>query len=136
MNKLFRYIKATILVCLLISGASAASAAEHDLSAEEATKLFSGKTVKAYYPTLGYWFKAYFDPTGRIREIDDIGGNRQGKWRIDKRGRKCVQWIVGQEFCNIIVYEGKEYKEIMTRKGRREHIATFKIFTEGNPDNL
>jgi hypothetical protein len=94
MNILFTYIKAIVLACLLISGASAANAAEHDLSAEEATKLFSGKTVKAYY------------------------------------------WIVGQEFCNIIVSDGKEYREIMTRKGGAEHIATFVKFTEGNPDNL
>jgi hypothetical protein len=136
MNILFTYIKAIVLACLLISGASAANAAEHDLSAEEATKLFSGKTVKAYYIGLGYWFTAYFDPIGRIHETDDIGGDRQGQWRIDKRGRKCVQWIVGQEFCNIIVSDGKEYREIMTRKGGAEHIATFVKFTEGNPDNL
>lgn len=78
MNKLFRYIKATVLVCLLISGASAANAG-HDLSAAEATKLFSGKTVEAYHVTLGYSFKAYFDPNGRMREINDSGGERQGK---------------------------------------------------------
>jgi hypothetical protein len=123
MSKLIRYIKATVLVCLLISGASAA-------------KLFSGKTVNAYNVIQGYWFKAYFDPNGRIHEIHDIGGDRQGKWRIDKRGRKCVQWIEGQEFCNILVYDGKVCKEIITIKNEQKHIVTFEKFTEGNPDNL
>jgi hypothetical protein len=135
MKKLFRYINGTVLVCFLISGASAANAG-HDLSAAEATKLFSGKTVEAYHVTLGYWFKDYFDPNGRIREIRDTGDNRQGKWRIDKRGQMCVQWIEGQEFCNILVYDGKVYKEIMTRESGRKHIITFEKFTEGNPDNL
>jgi hypothetical protein len=133
MNTLFRYINATLLVCLLISGASAANEG-HELSAEEATKLLSGKTVEAYNVTLGYWFKAYFDPNGSIREIHDIGGERQGKWRIDKRGRKCVQRIEGQEFCNILVYDGKVCKEVLPEG--RKHIVTFEKFTEGNPDNL
>jgi hypothetical protein len=135
MNKLFRYIKATVLVCLLISGASAANAG-HDLSAKEATKLLSGKTLEGYNVTQDTWFKAYFDPKGRIREIYDIGGERQGKWRIDNRGRKCVQWIEGQEFCNILVDDGKVYKEIMIIDGIRKHIVTYEKFTEGDADKL
>jgi hypothetical protein len=131
MNKLFTYIKATVLICLLISGANAANVG-HDLSAEEATKLFSGKTVEGYNVTLGYWFKDYFNPNGRIREIHNNGSERQGKWRIDKRGQMCVQWIEGQEFCYILVEDGKVYKEIMIRENERKHIVTFEKFTEGN----
>lgn len=135
MNDLYRYSKATVLVCLLIFGASAANAG-HDLSAKEATKLISGKTAEGYYVTLDTWFKAYFDPNGRILAIYDIGGKREGKWRIDNKGRKCVQWIEGQEFCNILVDEGGVYKEIMTKNGGRKHIVTFEKFTEGKADNL
>ena len=133
-----------ILIVFFISGYATTphggELAANDLSTAETTKLFSGKTVEGTQVKKGYSFKAYFDPNGTIRVVYDNGGKRQGKWRVDNKGRKCIQWEVfgnKKEMCQIIVNDEGVYKEInLTKKGRRIHVVTFKEFTEGNPYGL
>jgi hypothetical protein len=121
-----------IVACLMVLGGSSAFAGD-ELSTEEATMLFSGKTVEGINVNKGYSFKAYFDPDGTIRAEYAVG-ERQGKWRIDNKGRKCVKWEdKDKENCNIIVNDEGVYKEIKVKKnGKRKHTATFKKFTDGN----
>ena len=121
-----------IVACLIVLGGSSAFAGD-ELSTAKATMLFSGKTVEGINVNKGYSFKAYFDPDGTIRAKYAVG-ERQGKWRIDNKGRKCVKWEDSdKEQCNIIVDDEGVYKEIKVKKnGKRKHIVTFKKFTDGN----
>jgi hypothetical protein len=116
----------------MVLGGSSAFAGD-ELSTAEATMLFSGKTVEGINVNKGYSFKAYFDPGGTIRAKYAVGA-RQGRWRIDNKGRKCVKWEDrDKEQCNIIVDDEGVYKEIKVKKnGKRKHIVTFKKFTDGN----
>jgi hypothetical protein len=132
MKKQTTFIIAIILGSLMVFGGSIALAG-NKLSAEEVTELFSGKTVEGINVNKGYSFKAYFDPNGTVRAKYAVGG-RQGKWRVDKKGRKCIKWEdQRKEKCFVLVKEGEVYKEFKIKKdGRRKHLSTFKNFTEGN----
>ena len=122
-----------IILCSLMVLAATTALAENELSAAEVTELFSGKTVEGINVNKGYSFKAYFDPNGTVRAKYAVGG-RQGKWRVDKKGRKCIKWEdQRKEKCFVLVKEGEVYEEFKIKKdGRRKHVATFKKFTEGN----
>ena len=116
----------------MILGGSSAFAGD-ELSNVETTMLFSGKTIEGINVNKGYSFKAYFDPGGTIRAKYAVG-KRQGKWRIDNKGRKCIKWEGrDKEMCNFIVNDEGVYKEIKVKKnGKRKHIVTFEKFTDGN----
>ena len=132
MKKQTTFIISIILGSLMVFGGSIALAG-NELSAAEVTELFSGKTVEGINVNKGYSFKAYFDPNGTVRAKYAVGG-RQGKWRVDKKGRKCIKWEdQRKEKCFVLVKEGEVYKEFKIKKdGRRKHLSTFKKFTEGN----
>jgi hypothetical protein len=132
MKKQTTFIIGIILGCLIALGGTTALA-DNELSAAEVTELFSGKTVEGINVGKGYSFKAYFDPNGTVRAKYPVGG-RQGKWRVDKKGRKCIKWEdQSKEKCFVLVKEGEVYEEFKIKKdGRRKHVATFKKFTEGN----
>ena len=128
-----------IVACLMVLGGSSVFAGD-ELSTAEATMLFSGKTVEGINVNKGYSFKAYFDPDGTIRAkyVNRPVGERQGKWRIDNKGRKCIKWEDrDKEMCNIIVNDEGVYKEIKVKKnGKRKHVVTFEKFTDGNLHDL
>ena len=125
-----------IIICFIAFAETSALAAD-DLSAAEVKKLFSGKTVEGINVNKGYSFKAYFDPKGTIRAAYPFG-TRQGKWQVNKKGRKCIRWKdKKKQNCNLIVRDGEVYKEFKIKKnGDRKHVATFKKFTDGNPNDL
>lgn len=80
--------------------------------------LFSGKTVEGIKVNKGYSFKAYFDPDGTIRAKYAVG-EREGRWRIDDKGRKCVKWEGSDnETCMAIVKTGEVYKEYNPYSGK------------------
>ena len=119
-----------------LSGDLAAIAGD-ELSATEVTKLFSGKTVEGVNVKKGKLkpYKAYFNPDGTIQAK---GRKRKGKWWIDDKGRICVQWEdIDKKTCMIIEKDGEVYRQYKIKKnGSRKHVATFKKFTDGNPDDL
>jgi hypothetical protein len=125
-----------IIGFFIVFAVTSALAAD-DLSAAEVKKLFSGKTVEGINVNKGYSFKAYFDPEGTIRAAYPFG-TRQGKWQVNKKGRKCVRWKdKKKQQCNIIARDDDVYKEFKIQKnGDRKHVATFKKFTDGNPSDL
>ena len=128
-------ISAIIGYFIAFIGTSALAA--DDLSAAEVKKLLSGKTVEGINVNKGYSFKAYFDPKGTIRAAYPFG-TRQGKWRVNQKGRKCIRWKdKKKQNCNVIARDGEVYKEFKIKKnGDRKHVATFKKFTDGNPYDL
>jgi hypothetical protein len=123
-----------------------AAIAGDELSATEVTKLFSGKTVEGVNVKKENVkpYKAYFNPDGTIQAKHWYGKKhlkwkkRNGKWWIDDKGRICVKWEdQDKKKCMVIEKEGEIYRQYRIKNdGSRKHVATFKKFTEGNPDDL
>jgi hypothetical protein len=89
-------------------------------------------------------YKAYFNPDGTIQAKHWYGKKnlkwrrRNGKWWIDDKDRICVKWEdQDKKKCMVIEKEGEIYRQYRIKKdGNRKHVATFKKFTDGNPDDL
>jgi hypothetical protein len=135
-----------ILAGLIFFGEISALAGE-ELSATEVTKLVSGKTVEGVSVKKGKLkpYTAYFNPDGTILAKHWYGKKqpfkwrkRNGKWRIDDKGRICVKWDnIDKKKCFVIEKEGKIYRQYEIEKnGSRKHVANFKKFTDGNPYDL
>ena len=120
-----------------------------ELSTIEVTKLFSGKTVDGVNLANGIIkpYKAYFNSNGTIQAEHWYGKKqlkwrkRNGKWWIDDKGRLCIKWEdiedTDEKKCMVIAKEGEVFRQYKIRKnGSRKHLATFKKFTDGNPDDL
>ncbi len=135
MKKLIYFIGSVVLVCFLTLNSSTVYAGRN-LTGEELTELFTGKIVEGFNVGKGYTFKAYFRPDGTIHAEYKNRPNirqRNGKWRVDKKGRKCVKWEgKKKEGCNIIVNDDGIFKEITIKKGKRNHVVTFTEFTDIN----
>ena len=141
-----------ILACLLaglmvFGGVSVLGG--NELSAIEVTKLFSGKTVEGVDLAKGKFkpYKAYFNSNGIIQAEHWYGKKqlkwrkRNGKWWINDKGRLCIKWEdkedIDEKKCMVIAKKGEAFRQYKIRKnGSRKHLATFKKFTDGNPDDL
>ncbi len=124
-------IIAIIIGCIILIGENSLLA-ESVLSAEEVTKLFSGKTVEGENVKRNYSFKSYFDPDGTVRTQYEIG-KKKGKWYIDAKDRKCLRYDdKDKTYCFNIVKDGEFYKEFKIKHGKRKQITAFTKFTEGN----
>ena len=136
-----------ILAGLMLFGGMSAWAGE-ELSATEITKLVSGKTVEGVSVKKKGKLKpytAYYSPEGTIKSKHWYGKKqtskwrkRNGKWWIDDKDRICVKWKdQDKKKCMVIEKEGEIYRQYRIKKdGNRKHVATFKKFTDGNPDDL
>jgi hypothetical protein len=137
-----------ILASFIFFGGISALAGD-ELSATEVTKLFSGKTVEGVMAKKSKSGKlkpydAYFNSNGTIQAKHWYGKKhltwkkRNGKWRIDDKGRICIEWEDrDKETCMVIEKEGEVYRQYKINKnGSRKHVATFEKFTDGNPDDL
>jgi len=127
-NIIFGIVSAVIISCFLFIGESSVLA-ESVLSAEEATQLFSGKTVEGINHK-GVKQKSYFDPNGTIRAEK----GKQGKWYFDNEGRRCVK--MGNQSkakCRFIVKDGDVYKAFkINNKGKRQQTGVMSRFMVGN----
>ena len=145
MQKRISVFIGAILVGLMFFGEISALAGD-ELSTIEVTKLFSGKTVEGVNVEKGHLkpYKAYFNPNGAIQARHWYGKKqlkwrkRNGEWWIDDKGRICVKWKdIDKKKCMVIEKEGEVYRQYKINKnGSRKHVATFKKFTVGNPDDL
>ena len=135
-----------ILAGLMLFGGISAWAGE-ELSAREVSKLVSGKTVEGVSVKKGKSkpYTAYYSPEGTIQAKHWYGKKqkskwrkRNGKWWIGDKGRICVKWEDQDKMkCMVIEKEGEIYRQYRIKKdGSRKHVATFKKFTDGNPDYL
>ena len=138
------FIGAILAGLMLIGGINALAGDE--LSTLEVTKLFSGKTVEGVNVEKGRLkpYRAYFNPNGAIQARHWYGKKqhkwrkRNGEWWIDDKGRICAKWEDrDKKKCMFIEKEGEVYRQYKIEKnGSRKHVATFKNFIDGNPDDL
>jgi hypothetical protein len=145
MQKRTNVFTGALLAGLMLLGGTSALAGD-ELSALEVTKLFSGKTVEGVNVEKLRLksYKAYFDPNGAIRARHWYSKKqynwrrRNGEWWIDGKGRICVKWEDrDKKKCMVIEKEKGVYRQYKIKKnGSRKHVATFKKFIDGNPDDL
>jgi hypothetical protein len=102
-------------------------AEEKTLTAEEAQALFSNKTFDGFNEEKGKSFKVFSSADGVHNLQKSNGKMKKGAWRIDKRGRHCVEFK--NEKCSKVVTEGDGvYKKITYG----EHTHTLKNFVDGD----
>ena len=143
-------IQTNVFICAILAGlmffGGSSALAGDEMSATKVTKLLSGKTIEGVNVEKGKLkpYKAYFNPDGTIQARHWYGKKqskwrkRKGKWWIDDKGRICVKWEdQDKKKCMVIEKEGEIYRQYRIKKdGSRKHVATFKKFTDGNPDDL
>lgn len=101
------------------------------LQRAEVVKLFSGKTVESVTATKGRVSRTYYNPDGTLEQLRN-GMKRQGKWRVKKNSRICLQIEDLDEKCRIIVEENGEIKKYIVKKsGRHQHSVSYRNFTPG-----
>ncbi len=106
------------------------------LDANEIRALFSGQTVKSVTFSKGRVSDIYYMPSGELRQLRD-GKVRSGTWRVQKKGRLCLQIEDNPENCRAIVKAGNTYVKYVLRKdGSHQPVVRYISFTPGNPLNL
>jgi len=115
------------IICIGVMLTSAVNAEERTLSKEEAQALFSNKTFDGVNEIKGKNFKVYSSADGVHTLKKANGQTKEASWRIDNRGRHCVEF--SREKCSKVVTEGDGvYKKI----SYGEHTHTLKNFVDGN----
>ncbi len=125
---------ASVLVLILIGGCASMNVAlpPGTLNAAEVTALFSGKTVESKLDSTGRISLSYYNPDGSVHQLQE-GQIRDGKWRVKKDGRICLQMEQKSESCRIIVHEGSVYRKYIVRgDGDHTPIITYTSFRNGN----
>ena len=119
----------TLLLLMLASQAVFAK----DLTKDEVTSLFSGKTVDAYHVKKDFEIKTYYDPDGTYKQIRD-GEKRSGEWQVRDDGYMCMSSSHrDKEFCRVVVKKGDKYRKLKVKgNGKRIFIISYKNFVDGD----
>ena len=117
------------LPCLAFSWSAHAA---QELTKEEVTALFSGKTVHYTVVPRDLEVVAYFDPNGEARE------RRGGKpdthpWWVKDNGAHCIQFKGRRPGCRKVVRRD-DGTYMKYRKGSR--LVIYHSFEDGNTNNL
>jgi len=122
-----------IIVCSALAfgltGMSQVALAEmRDLTKNEITETFSGKTVWSNHANKNRSSKTYYAPDGTLKNkrSKDIG-TREGKWYVDDKNLLCKEYD-GDTKCRRVVDKSGKLKMY---KGKK-HVGNYKKFKDGN----
>ena len=130
----------TLLIAVLLTTGCASvgrvAPPDNALGADEIRALFSGQTVKSVTFSKGRVSDIYYMASGELRQLRN-GKVRSGTWRVQKKGRLCLQIEDNDENCRAIVKAGNTYvKYIVSKDGNHRPVVRYISFTPGNPLNL
>lgn len=127
-----RYSKLVLGAALSACLSSGAYAGDF-MTVDQIKAAFSGKTLDGQHLRKGYSFSNYFDPSGKLYSIRD-GEKRLGEWRINNKGKHCVQWEDSiNEYCRLFRDNGDgSYTKIKIKGDRKIEILTLKNVRDGN----
>ncbi|MCF6237736.1 MAG: hypothetical protein L3J79_02810 [Candidatus Marinimicrobia bacterium] len=127
----FLYLSMSALAIAKSSGKSAIVLPEGTLKHEEIVELFSGQTVESVTVNKGRVSQTYYASDGSLVQFRN-GGQRYGKWRVNKNDRICLQIDGLKEKCRIIVKEAGEVKKyIVKNNGQHQHSVSYRKFSSG-----
>ena len=101
------------------------------LDGDEIKKLLLGNTAEGKFAKWGTTHKTYFDPTGKLRRIDNLNNKESGFWAIDNEGHLCIE--IGRRKCNTVKRRPDGGYDVY-RAGELRH--TYDKIVKGNPYNL
>lgn len=116
MKMLLKTLVFCFISCGLITATQVVVAEERELSKDEVTALFSGKTATGNHPRKNRASTVYFAPDGAWKGKGMAGGKQvqnQGKWSVDGEGRLCMEKN-GDTRCRRVVDDNgviKKYKQ-------------------------
>ena len=118
-----------LLVSFLLSASQAALAGWEDMTAEEITAAFSGKTAWGNHAIKNRRNMVYFAPDGTFKgkRLDEKGSG-EGKWSVD--GSNLCLEKEGDTRCRRCAQKKKNGK-IRKYKGKK-HVWTYTKFEDGN----
>ena len=101
------------------------------LSAQDISSLFAGKTVESFNLVSGSTSFTYYHPDGRV-EQERYWEQRKGLWKINDKSEICLA-MEGKPFsCRSVYREGaKYYKYRLDNQGQSEKIIRYRQFIEG-----
>jgi len=106
------------------------------LTANEVRALFSNQTVESVTFSKGRVSQIYYMANGELHQLRK-GKVRTGSWRVNKKGRICLQIDEGDEKCRASVKAGQSYVKYIIRKdGSHEPVVRYISFQPGNPLGL
>lgn len=102
------------------------------LSAKQIKQLFTSRTVSAYsVDGKEQEMVIYFGRFGKVQQAKK-GFQEDGKWRVRKDARLCVELKGAPRACRIIVKNDKEYRQYVVKKdGKHKHELTYVEFRKG-----
>ncbi len=101
------------------------------LSKQEVTSLFKGKTVESFNRISGTTSFTYYHPDGSV-EQERFWERRTGYWKVNDKSEICLA-MEGKPFsCRHIFLEGtKYYKYRVGDQGQLEKIIRYRQFIQG-----
>jgi len=106
----------------------AAVAEEKKLTSEEAQALFSNKTFDGVNETKGKSFQVFSSADG-VHNLKKANGKmKAGAWRVDNRGRHCVDFGSKEKCSKVMDMGDGVYHKI----SYGEHTHTLKNFVDGD----
>lgn len=101
------------------------------LSAQDISSMFAGKTVESFNLVSGSTSFTYYHPDGRV-EQERYWEQRNGFWKINDKSEICLA-MEGKPFsCRSIFRDGqKYYKYRLGAQGQPEKIIRYRQFIDG-----
>ena len=125
------------LVIFVMSPVAAESVVLEDvLDEDEVARLLTDKTITGTYLENNTPFTRYYSKDGTVRQSIEQEVE-EGKWLVDKQGRRCVVWLGKEKRCRVIIKDNELYKEFtVQKKGKPKLTVIYNKVVGGNPDNL
>ena len=98
------------------------------LSADEAQALFSNKTFDGFNESKGKPFQVFSSADGEHVLKKKSGKIKKFAWRVDKRGRHCVDFGSKEKCSKVMNMGGGVYHKVTYG----EHTHTLKNFVDGD----
>ena len=126
-----KYTK-VLAYCLMYLFLVSLSHADEKISQDEAIELLTGNTVGGKIVQWDTTFKMYLHSSGKLVRQDSRGNVEKGDWRINKKGKFCIEF--GSEKCRTIKKRSDGGLNLYNRHGDLK--MTFDTIKPGNPDKL
>lgn len=101
--------------------------AEKRLTIDEVTALFKNKTYEVHKESKNKQYQVYSADDGTYSKKKKSGKIKRGTWKVDSKGRHCVEFK--KEKCSKVIEVGNGIYHKITNG---EHTHTLKNFVSGN----
>lgn len=127
----YKLIRVTVFFVLTLFVVSI-SVAEEKISQSEAVELLKGNTAEGKIVQWDTTYKMYLHPSGKLVRLDSRGNVEKGNWRINKKGKFCIEF--NAEKCRTLKKRSDGGLNLYNRQGELK--LTIDKIVSGNPNNM